>query len=118
MMREEPESGQRAYAIVDEALKSYSLSPAPPSLLPAVMRRVQASAVRPRLRPRLLDTIVSAFIALMVLCTALFWHLPAPDSMTGQAALSSPWLILCAAAAFFFLVFLSGLALSDRSGGF
>ena len=38
-----PDLDQMAYAIVDEALKSYPLAEAPDSLLPAVLARIQST---------------------------------------------------------------------------
>jgi hypothetical protein len=55
-----------AYAVVDEALRTYPLQPAPLGIMHAVMRRVEVSAPLPRFRLHWLDVALSFFLPGMV----------------------------------------------------
>lgn len=66
-----------AYAVVDEALRSYPLSPVPAHFLPLVMARIQALGPKPKFRLNWLDYTVSLFIAGMAgLVILLGWSMP------------------------------------------
>lgn len=55
-----------AYAVVDEALRTYPLQPAPLGIMHAVMRRVEVSTQLPKFRLHWLDFVLSFFLPGMV----------------------------------------------------
>ena len=55
-----------AYAIVDDALRTYPMQPAPIGIMHAVMRRVEVSAPLPKFRLHWIDFILSSFLAGMI----------------------------------------------------
>lgn len=79
---------ERQPGVIEDALRTYPMQPAPATLLPAVMRRIQArqpAALRsspglaPRFRPTWVDAAVSLFAASMgVLAWGLWPALPLP----------------------------------------
>jgi hypothetical protein len=74
--RDRPAAERAAYAAVDDALRSFPLLPAPPSLAPAVLAALRAPERAPVARPvfRLswMDFALSGLVALML---ALVWLL-------------------------------------------
>jgi hypothetical protein len=65
--------------IIEDALYTYPLSPAPPTLAPGVMARVRALAPLPRFRLSWVDGLVSLFIAGMIGLMVLLWQLLPPQ---------------------------------------
>jgi hypothetical protein len=65
--------------IIEDALSTHPLSPAPPTLAPAVMARVRTLAPLPRFRLSWVDGLVSFFIAGMTGLTVLLWQLLPPQ---------------------------------------
>ena len=65
--------------VIEDALHTYPLWPAPPTLAPAVMARVRALAPLPRFRLSWVDGLVSFFIAGMTGLAFLIWQLLPPQ---------------------------------------
>ncbi len=65
--------------VIEDALHTYPLSPAPPTLAPGVMARVRALAPLPRFRLSWVDGLVSLFIAGMIGLMVLLWQLLPPQ---------------------------------------
>ena len=70
----QPDTEKLAYAIVGDALQSYPLDKAPPTLLPAVMARIQVAPVVPRFRLTWFDYAISLFGAAMAGLVFVLWR--------------------------------------------
>lgn len=99
-----------AYAAVEEALSTYPLAPAPATLLPSVMARIQSLEPVPRFRLSWLDYVVSLFVAGMV---GLILLLPrtVPPQVGAQLQVQFWLLQQYLSFAYFWLILLGGLAL-------
>jgi hypothetical protein len=113
-----------AYAVVDEALRSYPLAPVPARLLPLVMARIQALEPKPQFRLNWLDYAVSLFIAGMAgLVVLLRWSIPAQVVVHTQVQFrllqqyfnaTDLWLILLGGLVLFTLILFSAALLFER----
>ncbi len=78
-------------AAVDDALRTYPLTPAPASLRPGVVTRLRALAPAPRFRLQFLDYAISLFGAGMLGLAVILWRFITPQ-MAAHAQLE--WLYL------------------------
>ena len=95
--REARDRQRRAYAAIDDALRSFPLRPAPPGLAPAVMALLRApersAAARPVFRLSWIDFALSGFAALMLalVLSLAGWLTPATTARL-QAMVAAPLL--------------------------
>ncbi len=68
-------------AAVDDALRTYPLVPAPPTLIPAVIARIQAQAPAPRFQLRWIDYALGLFGTSMAGLLLLFGQTLLPDGL-------------------------------------
>jgi len=73
-MSEQSAIDRAAYAAVDEALRTAPLAVVPPTLAPAVMRRVRGLTAAPRFRLVWLDYALSLFAAGLAGLLLLLWQ--------------------------------------------
>jgi hypothetical protein len=67
---------------VDDALRTYPLSPAPPTLVPAVLTRIHAlRPTSPRFQLAWMDYAVSLFVTGMVALAFVLWQSITPQTM-------------------------------------
>lgn len=78
-----------ALEAVEDALRTYPLTPAPPTLSQAVMARVRALAPAPRFRLQWIDYAISAFAAGMMGLALSLWQ-----SITPQMAARAQFQVL------------------------
>lgn len=99
-----------AYAVVDEALRTYPLAPVPANFLPLAMARIQALGPAPHFRLNWLDYAVSLFVAGMAgLVILLRWSIPSQWVVRAQIQL---WLWQqYFSSAYLWLALLGGLVL-------
>jgi hypothetical protein len=95
---EETRDGERrAYAAINDALRSFPLRPAPPGLAPAVMALLRAperaAAARPVFQLSWIDFALSGFAALMLaLVLSLSGWVPPAAAARMQAMVAAPLL--------------------------
>lgn len=79
------EREQRAYAIIDEALRTYPMQPAPADLMGTVMARLEVRRPARRFRLAWIDYAVSLFAAGMAGLAWLLWPLlPLPPDWPAR----------------------------------
>jgi hypothetical protein len=76
-----------AYAVVDEALRTYPLTPAPLTLAPAVMARVRVMPPTQRFQLKWIDYALSFFAAGMVGLGLTLWQSVSPQLATDAHTL-------------------------------
>jgi len=77
-----------AEAMIEDALRTYPLAPAPAHLFPAIMARVHALSARPRFHLTWLDYAISLFAAGMAgLIFLLWWSIPSRLMLNIQVEL-------------------------------
>jgi hypothetical protein len=94
---ETPDGERRAYAAINDALRSFPLRPAPPGLAPAVMALLRAperaAAARPVFQLSWIDFALSGFTALMLaLVLSLSGWVPPAAAARMQAMVAAPLL--------------------------
>ena len=98
---EKEQREREAYALVDKALRSYPLAPAPATLLPAVMARVAVASAEitpPRFSLSWLDVVLSLFLASILTLVCAVW-LAIPEQLNAFVQysgnmLSISWIVI------------------------
>jgi len=76
-----PDHEQTARTIIDDALRTYPLRPAPANLAPRVMARLRALPAPPRFRLGWLDYALCLVATLMAAVVLAFWMLVPPEAL-------------------------------------
>jgi hypothetical protein len=97
-------------AAIDEALRTYPLVPAPPTLAPAVLARVQAQTLAPRFRLGWIDYALGLFGTSMAGLVLLFGQVLLPDGLPS-VLLSSVGFTDAPSIVFWIVIGLGGLVL-------
>ena len=88
-----PLTEPEALAVVDEALRTYPLAPAPDAFTPKVMSRIRALTPAPRFHLAWIDYAISVFAAGMAGLLVLLWQ-SIPPQMAAQAQLQILFIFL------------------------
>jgi hypothetical protein len=88
-MNEWDERDRAEFAVIDSALQAYPLAPAPPTLAPAVMKRIAALSPAPRFRLLWIDYVLGLFGAGMLALVVLFWQVLLPNDLVTLLQVST-----------------------------